>query len=266
MYKDKGARIISKQSWGDYYLLEIESPRIASQASPGQFIMVRVSPQPFPLLRRPFSIHSREGENLTIFFQMAGPGTRALSKINPDDFIDIIGPLGNGFKIAEGLAGKEIALIGGGRGIAPLYFLTQEASRLSIFIKVFYGGRNIEDLPLREKFEKTGFTLYCSTDDGSFGFKGLVSDLFAKELKNFRPSCVYSCGPEPMLERIARVLLANEIPGEFSLESMMGCGFGACLGCVKKFKKNGREGWYKVCQDGPVFSLEEIIWKDEERK
>ncbi len=266
MLKDPLARIAGKKNWGDYFLLTLETPRISAQAQPGQFIMVRVnaSPHPFPLLRRPFSIHSKSERTIEIFFQIAGLGTELLSQHNPEDSLDILGPLGSGFEAGEEFKGKEVAVVGGGRGIAPLYFLSQELHSLGAMPRVFYGGKSQADLPLKEKFEKMDIDLTCSTDDGSFGFKGFVSDLFKAELEKFTPHRIFACGPEKMMRKISGVAQEKNIPAEFSLESIMGCGFGVCWGCVRRIKRDNKEEWIKICEDGPVFSGDDIIWEEED--
>ncbi|UCC38310.1 MAG: dihydroorotate dehydrogenase electron transfer subunit [Candidatus Aminicenantes bacterium] len=263
MIKDSQARIVHKESWKDYYLFSLESSKIANKAQPGQFIMVRVTSEPYPLLRRPLSIHSKDGNHIEIFFQIAGLGTSLLSDKTTDDALDILGPLGKGFGIGQNLKGKEAVLVGGGRGIAPLYFLARQLRSLKSSAKIFYGGKTLDDLPLKEKLETNGFETYCSTDDGSFGYKGFVSDLLKAELDRLTPAFLFACGPEPMMKKISEMARVKNIPAEFSLESFMGCGFGACWGCVKRIKKGDEEEWIKICEEGPVFSGEEIIWQEE---
>ncbi|MFQ6109340.1 MAG: dihydroorotate dehydrogenase electron transfer subunit, partial [Candidatus Aminicenantales bacterium] len=247
MIKDPQARITRIESWKDYHLFSLRIPAVASEALPGQFVMVRVADQLDPLLRRPFSIHSKTPDGIEIFFQRTGTGTSLLSQKKTDETLDIIGPLGKGFTISEDLRGKDVAVVGGGRGIAPLYFLAQRLRHLGAFVKIFYGGKSIQDLPLKEKFEEAGFELFCSTDDGSFGFKGLVSDFFSAELARTRPSFLFSCGPELMMEKIAHLAQSKNIPAEFSLEANMGCGIGACWGCVRKIKREKEKIWLKIC-------------------
>jgi len=260
MIKDPQALITRKESWKDYYLLSFQSPDIAHQSKPGQFIMVRVNPQPYPLLRRPFSIHSQDKENIEIFFQKIGIGTNILAQKEIDDSLDILGPLGKGFRVDPGLKGKTVFLVGGGRGIAPFYFLAEELAAIGASVKIFYGAKCLSDLCLKDKFEKKGFELLYSTEDGILGFKGLVSDLLVAELQNLIPEYMYSCGPEAMMKKIAQIAADKEIPSEFSLESIMGCGFGICWSCVRRIRKDGKEAWLKICEEGPVFSKEEIIW------
>lgn len=265
MIIDPEARIDKITSWGNYYLLSIESPSIASKALPGQFIMIRVSINLYPLLRRPFGIHSVKGDFLEIFFQESGLGTRLLSQKKKSDDLDILGPLGIGFNVDAGPKDKPTAVLGGGRGIAPLYFLAQRLRQQGKEVKVFYGGRSRQDLPLKEKFQRNGFELFCSTDDGSYGYKSKITDLFQKEIFNIKPGFISACGPEPMLKQTAKIAGENKIQAELSLESIMGCGFGVCWGCVKKIKKDNKGEWRKICTEGPVFPAEEIIWQDEEK-
>lgn len=264
MTKDPRARIVGKESWRDYFLLGVESPRIADRSRPGQFIMVRVNSHHHPLLRRPFSVHSKSGKTIEIFFQVAGLGTDLLSRKNLDETLDILGPLGKGFRAEAELKGKAVALVGGGRGIAPLYFLAQELRSLGAASRIFYGGKTKDDLPLQNKVVEQGFDVSCSTDDGSFGFKGFVSDLFKAELAEYTPERIFACGPEPMMKKISDAARQKKIPAEFSLESVMGCGFGACWGCVKRIKRGDGEEWVKTCEEGPVFPAEEIVWGEEE--
>jgi dihydroorotate dehydrogenase electron transfer subunit len=264
---DPGASITAKERWADYISLTFESPDIARQAAPGQFLMVKVAAGTHPLLRRPFSIHNRDGASLSLFFKITGEGTALLAEKKPGEILDILGPLGQGFDLALGAGNNRrtavapALAVGGGRGIAPLYFLAQELRAAGRPLKILYGGRTASDLPLGDKFKAAGFDLACSTDDGSFGFKGLVTDLLKNELNPAQPaSVIYACGPEPMLPMIAGMAAAARVPAQLSLESHMGCGFGACWGCVKKIRRNGEESWVKVCEDGPVFPAEEVVW------
>jgi dihydroorotate dehydrogenase electron transfer subunit len=262
MKKDSRARIIRKESWGNYFLLSLESPQIARDAQPGQFLMVRPTMETHPLLRRPFSIFSADGTRVAIFFQKIGLGTRLLSEKREGDDVDIIGPLGTGFTLQRGRDDDQAALVGGGRGIAPLYFLARKLRAEGGSVKVFYGGKSLSDLPTRERFEKNGIVLSCATEDGSFGKRGLVTEVLeAERNEGFSASQIYACGPEPMLKKIAEIAATRNIPAELSLESVMGCGFGACWGCVKKIKKDNAIGWHKICEEGPVFKAKDIVWE-----
>ncbi len=263
MQWDSRAKIIFKQNWNDYHLFRIETPKIAVEARPGQFLMVRVSDTPYPLLRRPISIHSRERNALEIFFQVAGQGTALLSRKKEGETLDIIGPLGKEF-IPDWEHLGIAYLIGGGRGIAPLYFLGKELKKRGAKVHVLYGGKTLADLPVKEKFKKAGLGMTCSTDDGSFGFHGFVTDLLENEIQKTTPQILFICGPNSMMKKAAELAAAHKIPARISLESMMGCGFGACWGCVKRIKKSDNGKWRKICEDGPVFWAEEIIWEEAE--
>lgn len=261
MRKDPQARIIRKEQWRDYFLVALDSPPIASAATPGQFVMVRTSPHPYPLLRRPFSIHALAGQVFEVFFKRTGPGTTLLSECVVGESLDILGPLGKGFSTERVRRGRTAALIGGGRGIAPLYFLAQHLRSKRVSVQVFYGGQTQADLPLKERFEKDGFVLFCATDDGSLGFHGLVTECFEEAIGRLPPDMIFACGPDAMLERLSVVAAARRLPAELSLEALMGCGFGACWACVRRLRKDGHEAWLKICEEGPVFEAQDIIWE-----
>jgi dihydroorotate dehydrogenase electron transfer subunit len=266
MLRDPLALIARKERWKDYHLLGLKTPQISRQAQPGQFLMVRVNDQSYPLLRRPFSIHARNENTVEIFFSRAGIGTTILADKKEGETLDVLGPLGKGFTFKKSLQKKTVFLVGGGRGIAPLYFLAQELRAREIRPRIFYGGKTEPDLPVLEKFHQEGFDVFVSTDDGSLGFKGLVSRLLQKELLRSPalPPQIYACGPEPMMEAVASLARARHIPAQFSLESIMGCGIGACWGCVKRIRRGAQAEWTKICEEGPVFRGADIIWEGED--
>jgi dihydroorotate dehydrogenase electron transfer subunit len=261
--KDAAATIIHKKSWNDFVLLSLRSPRIARPARPGQFLMVRVSNQPYPLLRRPLSIHAREPGGIGVFFSRSGLGTAILADKKPGETLDIIGPLGKGFSIPRGIKGKMAVLVGGGRGIAPLYFLAEELRTRGIRPRVFYGGKTEHDVPLLEKFARRKIEVFVSTDDGSVGYPGFVSAMLEKELnRSSPPAIIYACGPDPMMRRVAEAAAERSVRAQLSLEAVMGCGIGACWGCVRKIRRGETAEWLKICEEGPVFKASEIVWED----
>ena len=257
------APILRKQRWGDYYLFTFRAPALASEANPGQFAMIRVNETPYPLLRRPISLHAKEGEAIEIFFKVAGEGTSLLARKNEGETLDVLGPLGRGFDLDIPLEGKTAYLIGGGRGIAPLFFLGCELGAKGAFVKVLYGGRTVADLPVRDKFENAGLEIVCSTDDGSSGYRGFVTALLEVEIAGRRPDVLFVCGPDPMMRACAGIAGRHKVPAQISLESIMGCGFGACWGCVHRIRRSGEVKWRRICEDGPVFAAEEIVWDEE---
>ncbi|MFA9453904.1 MAG: dihydroorotate dehydrogenase electron transfer subunit [Candidatus Aminicenantaceae bacterium] len=266
MHKDPAASVTHKESWGTYHMLTLNTPEIATLAAPGQFIMVRTSLLHHPLLRRPFSIHAVSGTELIIFFQSVGVGTRLLSLTDKGQALDILGPLGQGFDLSGDLKGFQAALVGGGRGIAPLFFLAGELRKKGADVRIFYGGKSEEDLVLRERFAFAGFAPDCSTEDASYGYHGLVTDLVIKDTREtYAPDRLFACGPDGMLQAVGELAHRLNIPAELSLESIMGCGFGACWGCVHKIRKDGEEAWRKICEEGPVFLAEDVVWRGEDR-
>ena len=257
---ERNARLSAVRSWGDYFHFSVEAPAVGRGARPGQFVMVKVSEGTSPLLRRPLGIHDADAGGIELFFKVAGAGTGVLSRKKPGDRLDILGPLGKGFTVGDGMKGKRAYLVGGGRGIAPLYFLGRALAAAGARPAVFYGGRTAADIPLRDKFEQAGFELHCSTDDGRFGFAGFVTALVENEMARTKPDIVFACGPDPMMKALASITAKHAVPAEFSLESVMGCGIGACWGCVHRIKDGRGDGWVKICEEGPVFPGERILW------
>ena len=243
---------------GHYYRLQIHSPQICKKARPGQFIMLKTGETLDPLLRRPFSIHKiNKDKTIDVLYKVVGKGTRLLSGLKKDAEIDILGPLGNGFTINKKI--KSHILVAGGIGIAPLLFLAQELSKdKKNRIILFAGARHKEDILSVQDFKRLKAEIKISTEDGSIGKQGLISELFEVFLTghNESNSVVYACGPKGMLREISRLASIKGISCQVSLEERMACGLGACLGCATDTK-----GGYKyVCNDGPVFEAGEIVW------
>ncbi|SDO89896.1 dihydroorotate dehydrogenase electron transfer subunit [Desulforhopalus singaporensis] len=240
------------------YRITLNCPEIAGCAEPGQFVMVRTTTSKDPLLRRPFSIHQCLGDgSLQLYFKVVGRGTDLLSKVSPGEKISVFGPLGRGYRLNST---KPAIFVGGGMGIAPLLFLVKEYCRLKKECGediVLLGGRDKSEVaPLVDDFEVYGPSVVASTDDGSFGQQGFVTEL----LQNIAlpPSCVlYGCGPEPMLKALGAFCRDRNIECQVSVESVMACGMGACLGCSRPAK----DGTYThVCVHGPVFDAEKLAW------
>lgn len=265
MFRDPEARIVGKETWGDYVLLSFESSKVSALARPGQFLMVKVADGPYPLLRRPLGIHLRKDKTLGVFFKTAGEGTALLARRNTGETLDILGPLGKGFSVDPCLSGKTVFAVGGGRGIAPLYFLAWELRALGAAVKVLYGGRTKDDVPLATRFHDEGFDLVLTTDDGSAGRKGFVTAALEEESGRTAPVMIFACGPDPMLEAVGRIAAAQAVSAELSLESRMGCGFGACWGCVQRVRVDGKPAWVKICEDGPVFPSDAVVWDQDAR-
>lgn len=238
----------------NYYLLKVKSEYISSNSSPGNFIMVSVSSSHDPLLKRPFGILDSEPPYIWIYYEVIGRGTELLSKLNKNDQLMIIGPLGNSF---PQLDKKIVLLIAGGRGIAPLYFFLKLYTPAND-VHLIYGAKSEDDLNLLEKIETNPLKkIHLFTDDGSKGKQGDVTTDIIKLIAEHRIDTTISCGPDAMFQSLSSILKISDTDNYISLESMMGCGFGICYSCVVKTRT---KGYKKVCQDGPIFKLEEIVW------
>lgn len=237
------------------YLLSFEAPEIAHEAKPGQFVHIKVTDGYDPLLRRPISICSIDLKQglVTIWYQVVGKGTELLSHVKKGDTIDVMGPLGRCFDTE--LSGEKTFLIGGGMGIAPLLFLAAQLEKENK-VTAFFGGRN-RDM-LEPVLELTAVEYEAATEDGSVGYKGFVTELLQKRLETEKPARIYACGPHGMLEQVARLAKQYSLPLQVSLETVMACGVGACLGCTCEKGHSNKPGWAKVCKDGPVFWEQEV--------
>lgn len=240
------------------YRLTFDSPLIAGQCKPGQFVMIRTNIGKDPLLRRPFSVHQVLGNHeIQVYFKEVGRGTSILAHAKLGDVYSIFGPLGRGFRIND--EGPSI-LVGGGLGIAPLLLLLKENCRLKKNCEndiVILGGRSREEVePLLDDFKQYGVTLKFSTDDGSLGYHGYVTDIL-KSIELTGDATVYACGPEPMMAGVATLCQQNNVRCQVSVESVMACGMGACLGCSRPDKKGS---YTHVCLNGPVFDAEKLEW------
>lgn len=224
-------------------------------AKPGQFVQVSVSSTHDPLLRRPLSVHDDGPDGLTLLYRTIGRGTRMLAEKKPGDYLDILGPLGNGFPIP---AEKTAVLVAGGIGAAPLCYLAKkliEAGKQVIFL---FGAQNAAQLYLPKTLTPFLKVLETATDDGSAGHHGLVTELMKQYLEN-DPMPVYSCGPEGMLRAVVKTAASYNAQAYVSLEARMACGVGACLGCVVELSQKSGKTYQRVCVDGPVFSGEEVF-------
>ncbi len=263
MVLDSQALLTDVRREGDFRLMTVRSAAIAREARPGQFVMVKPATGTDPLLRRPFGIHDRSGDELSLLFKVVGRGTALLGERRTGETLDVLGPLGRGFREPELVSGKVAYLVGGGRGIAPLYFLAGDLHAAGAKVRLFYGGRTASELAFRDRFERACWTTRFATDDGSAGFAGVVCDLAAREMDRRRPDILYACGPDAMMKVLAGMCRERDVPAQFSLEAVMGCGIGACWGCVCRIRSGGAAAWTKICQDGPVFDRDDVVWPGE---
>jgi len=250
-------------------LIKLKAPEIAQEALPGQFIHIKCSKDNYPLLRRPLSIHriDKEKGEIFILFQVIGEGTKLLAQRAVGDNLDIVGPIGNGFNIYP--ESKKIMIVGGGIGVAPLLALCEESIRQDKEVRVLIGALKKDLVIGEEKFRNLGAKVDIATDDGSYKYKGLVTDLLEETIKEgWMADQIFTCGPKPMLKKIVEISLEAHIDCQVSLEKQMACGIGACLGCVCKIKTKDKKEYkvkyeYKrVCVDGPIFEGSEVVWND----
>jgi dihydroorotate dehydrogenase electron transfer subunit len=255
--KQLKAPIISNiEALPDIYLMWFEAPGITESAGPGQFVMVGCGED--TVLPRPFSIHRTAGDEMALLFQVVGRGTARLSQLKKGDTLNIFGPLGNGFRIDP--KSRNLLLVAGGMGIAPLYFLAETAAVKGKKVTLINGARTRDCLlpvSLPQKFYEKGLppagvNVVCATDDGSEGFKGLATRLIPHYLEGIDQ--VFACGPAAMYQSMARMPELKGKDVQLSLEIMMGCGVGVCYGCTIKTKS----GIKQVCKDGPVFEMGEV--------
>lgn len=259
-YKTKSEVIKTEHLAEDIFRLTLLAPQIAKTARPGQFVMVRSTDGYDPLLLRPFSIHEATNNGwIQILYKVIGKGTKLIASVTRGQLLDVIGPLGQGFSLVK--QGK-ICLIGGGIGVAPLYFLAKELLRTwePADILVLLGARDAKEMAaISADFEELGVGLVQATDDGSLGHHGLVIDLIDETMGTNPGGTIYSCGPHPMLRAVAKICKERGWDCQVSLETMMACGVAACLGCA--IPRHGLEGNYlHVCKDGPVFNASEVAW------
>jgi dihydroorotate dehydrogenase electron transfer subunit len=233
--------------------IEFNCPEIASEAKPGQFVMVNCGHD--CILPRPFSVHRvTNHKNLELYFAFLedGKGTDWLSQREAGDNVSLVGPLGNGFTIHSTL--QNLLLVAGGMGIASLYFLAEDELKKGCSVTILYGAATRN--PYIESLLIPGTKFITATEDGTGGHHGKITDLIPQYIE--WADQIFACGPLPMYQAMAQMPELKNKPVQVSLEVRMGCGRGVCYGCTIKT----RQGLRQVCQDGPVFNLEDIIWEE----
>ena len=238
------------------YIIRLKSPENIPTVKPGNFAEIHINNSPDVFLRRPFSILDVDYENriISFYIKVIGKGTKQLGNFNKGDNLSIIYPLGNSFTLPA--KAKKVLMIGGGSGIAPFILLGKELLKNKIEATFLLGGRSKKDILLTNEFSKYGDVL-ITTEDGSLGEKGLVTDHPVFKSPEFNFDKIYTCGPDPMMKAIARIAKEKEVECEVSLENMMACGIGACLCCVTETI----EGNKRVCMEGPVFNVNYLKWQ-----
>jgi dihydroorotate dehydrogenase electron transfer subunit len=255
--------VISNQALvSGVYILSIRL-KLSDFPTPGAFLHIRPwSAGTDPLLRRAFSIYDYDESSgiVDVLYKVFGRGSQLLSGVTAGETLDVLGPLGNGFDLPKDI--DHLVLVAGGVGIPPVYLLAKSYLRqgfASDKISYFCGLTTAKERAMARRVEKLSINLQFSTDDGSFGYKGLVSELLRTRLNDgsvVANPVICACGPNGMLKAIQTIAKEHGCRCFLSLESIMPCGVGTCLGCV--VKKAGKEQYLRVCREGPVFDASEV--------
>lgn len=248
-------KIIGKERFDNAAFLTLHSEDALPEIKPGQFVEMRVDCAPHTYLRRPISIHDVDFQNnaITLLIQEIGEGTRILCNLVKQDVVNMIYPLGNGFTLPDD-KGENVLLIGGGVGIAPMLYFGKVLKNKNIRNTFLAGFKTAKETALLSHYNETFERICITTNDGSSGQKGFVTDHDVWEKEKF--DRIYACGPLPMMKAVAKIARERGVWCEVSLENTMACGIGACLCCVE----NTKDGNVCVCKDGPVFNINKLLW------
>jgi dihydroorotate dehydrogenase electron transfer subunit len=250
--------LYNRRVGSSYYRLGLTCNPGYTRSRPGQFVMIRTPDGGDPILRRPFSIHAlivRGGAatGIEILYKTVGPCTTRLAEAREGERLDMIGPLGRGFNLPENT--RRVLIGAGGIGAAPTLFLVRRMREIGIDLencRVFLGGRSEADLLCRKDFLGLGIPVHITTDDGSAGEHCFLTDPLEAAVRKAPPDLICACGPMGMLKCIAGIAERHRVPCQISIETLMACGIGACLGCAVEGSKPGN-AYLHACSDGPVF-------------
>ena len=250
--------IANERDTDAYYRLVLRAPQIAPLIQPGQFAHVRILPLKDALLRRPFSIFQATNDTFSILYKTVGKGTEVLSRMRAGEELSVIAPLGHGFTGPQP-GGETPLLVAGGYGMAAMFLLAERSPQKGL---VLVGGRRRVDILCEREFAAIGWEVRATTEDGSHGEKGLVTQPLLAELQRKAPrQKVYACGPTPMLKAVGKLAAEFQVPAELSMDEHMCCGVGTCLTCVIPIKTGDGWEYQRTCTEGPVFDAREIVWE-----
>src|SRR5258706_2637930 len=258
------APILSHEQLAEHeFEMTLLAPEVANESRPGQFMQILYDYNYNPFTRRPFSVYrvDREKGTFSIVYLARGIFTQGLRNKRAGEKRSIVGPLGNWYELGPSPGVKHI-MVAGGVGAPPLYFLAEQMKDRSN-VTVINGARARDLLVGVNEFEELGLDLRFTTDDGSLGLKGLVTDALKQILaENPGEAHIYTCGPTGMLKAVSDIAIAGGVPCQVSVETVMPCGVGVCMGCVVKIKDKSKAGYsyLRSCYEGPVFRADEIIW------
>ncbi len=248
----------NKKLNNDYSLLTFVPSGRTAEPKPGQFFMVGMEGDYDPLLKRPFSLFRRTPKGFQILYRIRGRGTSLMRNLGRGSMIRILGPLGNSYPVPP--KGHTPVIVAGGIGVASVFSLAERLAATNNRAVIYYGARCASDLLVVGALRKVAKKLALTTDDGSCGERGCITDAFGIGLSDDalrdRRTVIYACGPREMLKVVAGIAAGKGIKAYVSMEENMACGIGACLGCVVR-TVNGHK---RVCKEGPVFDAGEIVW------
>ena len=245
------AQIVDQREVGpDRFWLTLESEDWPEGCRAGQFVHVALGDGVHPVLRRPFSVAGLPGAGrFQLLYKRVGEGTAMLAQKKRGDELDVLGPLGRAFEIANG---QRAVLLAGGLGLAPLLLLARELATANVETDMIYGVREKKELVLLNEISMSGASLTLVTEDGSVGEKGYVTEVWRKSLD--RGAAHYACGPDAFLRAVVAFAHREKLSAQISLEQKMGCGVGVCMACSVDL--GGR--YARACTEGPVFRVEEF--------
>ncbi|MDQ3953193.1 MAG: dihydroorotate dehydrogenase electron transfer subunit [Actinomycetota bacterium] len=271
--------VLSHKKYGEaYHSLTIVAPDVGAKVRPGQFVNVRCGEHRDHILRRPFSVyrvHKRGGwaSTIELVFDIRGPGTEYLASLRGHFIVDLVGPLGRGFALPKRRA--HCLLVGGGIGATPLFFLADELRNEGHRVDVILGARNTGLLLNAIEARRLASVCRTTTEDGSSGDRGRVTDILGETIEKCDTEVVYSCGPHPMLAAVSRVCVERKVPVQVAVEELMGCGYGVCMTCVMPLRRRRKTAkavgvggeqeeddvyYARSCTEGPVFNGASVVW------
>jgi dihydroorotate dehydrogenase electron transfer subunit len=248
-------------------VLSLDAAKLASATRPGQYVMA--IPPSAQTAATALAVYEAEGKLASLLFFVTGKRTRELSELRSGDRLDVVGPLGNGFDCVR--AARDVAIVAGGVGIASVLLCAQSLVRAGHRVRLFYGAKTAELIVDAQRFIDVGCELVITTDDGTLGERGFVTDALARARK---PEMIFACGPTPMLRSVARIAAEFGVRAQLSLEETFGCGIGGCWGCVVPLVRTSAQAPSfpppqaggsdvvnaRICREGPVFWADELRW------
>lgn len=260
-------QVLDNRRVGAYQVLSLTAPGIAELTRPGHFVTLAIGGEESSLLlRRAFAIHQVQsrgvyGGTLDVVISPHGKGTRWLAERRRHDVIDIVGPLGRPFVLPKERV--SCVLVGGGYGSAPLFMLAEQLRERGCRVDVVVGAATEEKLFGTLELKRLASTLTITTDDGSLGERGRVTDVLPELMERVDAAVVYACGPMPMLQRVAEVAEAKQAYSQCAVEEAMACGVGVCMTCVLPvIGEDGVTRMLRSCVEGPVFRGDRVRWSD----